>query len=140
MHEIFRRFDERVEALVGSPWAFLGAIAVLLVWGASGPFYGFSGQWQLVVNSFTTIVTFLIVFLIQNTQSRDFQTLNLKLDELIRVSAGAHPGLINLEELSDDELNHLEQAFHRLRECNPGMNAQVSAEIARLLTQRKPGS
>ncbi len=85
-----------------------------MTWGASGPVFGFSEQWQLIINSFTTIVTFLMVFIIQNTQNRDFKALQLKLDELLRASDNTHKGLINMHNFSDEELHRLEQAFKRL--------------------------
>src|SRR6266567_436846 len=116
MNEAFRRFAERIEIIVGSPWAFMVALAILAAWGACGPFFGFAEPWQLAINSITTIVTFLVVFLIQNTQSRDFKALHIKLDELIRATAGAQRALINLQELSDEEMDRLERAFQRLRE------------------------
>ena len=86
MNKFFRRFAEIIAAIVGTPWAFIAALLVLIGWGASGPLFGFSEPWQLAVNSFTTIVTFLMVFVIQNTQNRDFQALQLKLDELLRTT------------------------------------------------------
>src|ERR1051325_5578971 len=111
----FRKFAEQVSRLVGTPWAFLGALGVLLAWAASGPVFGYSEQWQLVVNSITTIVTFLMVFIIQNTQNRDFKSLQLKLDVLILTSGDAHPGLIHLHKLSDADLHRLEQTIKRVR-------------------------
>ncbi len=80
----------------------------------SGPFFGYSEQWQLIINSFTTIVTFLMVFIIQNTQNRDFKAIQLKLDELLRASTHAHKGLINMHNFSDEELHRLEDAFKRV--------------------------
>ena len=88
MKHVFAKFAERVSNAVGTPWAFLGALAIILVWGSSGPVFRFSEQWQLAVNSFTTIVTFLMVFVIQNTQNRDFQALLLTLDALLLTSSG----------------------------------------------------
>jgi len=86
MQKQFRRFAEKTSLAVGTPWAFMTAIGIVAVWGATGPLFGFSQQWQLLINSFTTIATFLMVFIIQNTQNRDFRILQLKLTELPRVS------------------------------------------------------
>ena len=112
--DFFRKFAHKTSAGVGSPWAFLTAVAVIVVWAATGPIFHFSDTWQLVINTGTTIVTFLMVFLIQNTQNRDAVSLHLKLDELIRALKGARNKLIDLDELSDEELEELRQEFHRL--------------------------
>lgn len=100
--------------IVGTPWAFIAALTVIIVWAVSGSFFRFSERWELTINSFTTIVTFLVVFIIQNTQNRDFMALQLKLDELLRASENTHKGLVNLHNLSDEELYRLEQAFEQL--------------------------
>ena len=115
MHEAFRRFAQTSAQLVGSAWAFIVAVVVIIVWAVTGPAFGFSDTWQLVINTGTTIVTFLMVFLIQNTQNRDAKSLHLKLDELIRGVQGARTGLVGLEELSDQELDDLQQQFERIR-------------------------
>ena len=115
MHEAFRRFAQTSAQLVGSAWAFIVAVVVIIVWAITGPAFGFSDTWQLVINTGTTIVTFLMVFLIQNTQNRDAKSLHLKLDELIRGVHGARTGLVALEELSDSELDDLQGQFDRLR-------------------------
>src|SRR5205823_14414562 len=115
MHEAFRRFAQTSAQLVGSAWAFILAVVVILVWAITGPAFGFSDTWQLVINTGTTIVTFLMVFLIQNTQNRDAKSLHLKLDELIRAIQGARNRLVDLEKLSDDELKKLEEQFTRVR-------------------------
>jgi len=114
LDDFFRRFAHRSAELVGSPSMFLLALAVVLVWAGTGPFFRFSDTWQLVINTGTTIVTFLMVFLIQNTQNRDAKAIHLKLDELIRSVEGARNGLVNLEALSDDELKRLQREFERL--------------------------
>src|ERR1051325_158580 len=111
MNKLFRYFAEKVALLAGRSGRFIGALVVLVCWGLSGPLFGFSEQWQLAINSFTTIVTFLMVFVIQNTQDRDFKALHLKLDELIRADEGTHHGLIALQNLSDEELNVIEKGF-----------------------------
>src|SRR3954470_14298049 len=99
---------------VGSPWAFILAVLVILGWAITGPIFHFSDTWQLVINTSTTIITFLMVFLIQNTQNRDAIAIHIKLDELIRALKGARNKLVDLEQLSDEELEQLQQEFHRL--------------------------
>jgi low affinity Fe/Cu permease len=116
MNQLFQKFAEKVSIIVGTPWAFMVAVAVIITWGASGPLFGFSEKWQLVINSFTTIVTFLMVFVIQNTQNRDFRALHLKLDGLIHADEDAHPRLMNLQNLSDEELDRWEQELKQARE------------------------
>jgi low affinity Fe/Cu permease len=116
MNESFRRFSSRVSAIVGSPWAFIVAVAMLVLWAISGPLFGFSDTWQLVINTSTTIVTFLVVFLIQNTQNRDARAIHLKLDELLRAVQEARTGLVDLEHLPDETLEELQQQFEDLRE------------------------
>lgn len=110
---VFARWASR---MLGSPWAFITAIAIIIVWGISGPAFHFSDTWQLIINTGTTIVTFLMVFLIQNTQNRDAKAVHLKLDELIRAVRGARNQLVDLERLSDDELTKIEEQFKKLRE------------------------
>src|SRR5215467_4599108 len=101
--------------MLGSAWAFGGAVLVIVVWLVTGPAFHFSDTWQLIINTATTVVTFLMVFLIQNIQNRDAKAQHLKLDELIRAVKGARNQLVDLEELSDDELKKLEEQFRRLR-------------------------
>lgn len=103
-----------VERQAGSPVTFLIAIGLVVVWGATGPFFGWSETWQLVINTGTTIVTFLMVFLIQSTQSRDTRAIHLKLDELIRVNKEARNSLVNLEDLSEAEIDHVKKTFDEL--------------------------
>jgi low affinity Fe/Cu permease len=112
----FRRFARRSSEVLGSPWAFISAIFIIVVWGLTGPAFHFSDTWQLIINTGTTIVTFLMVFLIQNTQNRDAKAVHLKLDELIRAVQGARNRLVDLEKLSDDELKKLEEQFTRVRD------------------------
>jgi len=114
LDDLFRRFAHRSAELVGSPSVFLLALVVVVIWAGSGPFFGFSDTWQLVINTGTTIITFLMVFLIQNTQNRDAKAIHLKLDELIRSVEGARNGLVNLESLSDEELKTLRVCRTRL--------------------------
>jgi low affinity Fe/Cu permease len=113
-HDFFRRFAHKTSSSVGSPWAFVLALTTILVWAVTGPLFHFSDTWQLVINTGTTIVTFLMVFLIQNTQNRDAVAIHLKLDELIRALKGARNQLVDLEELSDEELEQLHREFQRL--------------------------
>jgi low affinity Fe/Cu permease len=115
MSELFRRFARKISEVLGRAEVFLGAVLAIVIWAALGPIYHYSDTWQLVINTATTIVTFLMVFLIQNTQNRDAKAIQLKLDELIRGVQGARTGLVRLEELSDEELKELECSFQRLR-------------------------
>src|SRR5262245_49952710 len=111
MNDIFHKFARITSDVVGSSIAFIAAVAVIAIWAVVGPMFGFSDTWQLVINTATTIVTFLMVFLIQNTQNRDAKAIHLKLDELLRGVKGARTGLVNLEELSDAELESLHKEF-----------------------------
>jgi low affinity Fe/Cu permease len=115
MSDWFRRFAQGVSVASGSPWTFMGALAIVVVWLISGPFLDYSDHWQLIINTGTTIVTFLMVFLIQNAQNRDALAIHLKLDELIRSVHGARNALVNLENCTDDELEHLRAEFERVR-------------------------
>lgn len=112
----FTRFAKDMARWTGRPVAFLLAIAVIIVWLASGPFFRFSNTWQLVINSTTTVVTFLMVFLIQNAQYRDAEAMQVKLDELLRVTHGAHNALLDLEELEEEELDKMRDGYCRLAE------------------------
>ncbi|HEX7125341.1 MAG TPA: low affinity iron permease family protein [Thermodesulfobacteriota bacterium] len=116
MRDVFRRFAHQASLLVGSPWAFLLAVVTLVIWAVTGPAFGYSDAWQLVINTGTTIVTFLMVFLIQSTQNRDARAVHLKLDELIRAVRGARTSLVNLEELTDQELDELQREFAALHD------------------------
>jgi low affinity Fe/Cu permease len=113
--DTFHRLAQLAAQGMGSPWAFLGAVVVCLVWAASGPMFHYSDTWQLVINTGTTIATFLMVFLIQNTQNRDARAIHLKLDELIRALEEPRTGLVGLEKMTDEELNALEEQFERLQ-------------------------
>ena len=110
----FNRVAKATARATGHPIAFVLAFAVIIVWAVSGPIFGFSDTWQLVINTGTTIATFLMVFLIQNTQNRDTAALQLKLDELIRVTEGAHLVLLDLEELSENELEDVRDNYEEL--------------------------
>jgi low affinity Fe/Cu permease len=115
MDEWFRRFAHTTAEAVGKSRAFIAAVGVIVVWALAGPFFHFSDTWQLVINTGTTIVTFLMVFLIQNTQNRDAHAMHLKLDELIRANKDARNSLLALESMSDEELARLEREFEDLR-------------------------
>ncbi|MEZ0393271.1 MAG: low affinity iron permease family protein [Pseudobdellovibrionaceae bacterium] len=116
MKDAFRKFAHEVSNLVGAPLTFLVACLAILLWACLGPIFDYSDTWQLIINTSTTIVTFLMVFLIQNTQSRDARAIQLKLDELIRASTHARNKLIDLETLSDKELDQLHKDFDLLKE------------------------
>ena len=116
----FRKFAHLTAQGVGSPWAFLICLVLIVIWAVTGPMFHYSDTWQLVINTATTIVTFLMVFLIQNTQNRDARAIHLKLDELLHAVKGARNRLINLEDLTDEEMDHLQKEFERLRaKSNP---------------------
>ena len=115
MREFFRKFARSAADVLGRAESFLVALSAIVVWAALGPVYHYSDTWQLIINTATTIVTFLMVFLIQNTQNRDAKAIQLKLDELIRGVKGARTGLVRLEELTDEQLNDLEASFEALR-------------------------
>ena len=110
----FARFAKRCATAMGHPWAFGTALLIVIGWAVTGPLFGFSDTWQLVINTGTTIVTFLMVFLIQNTQNRDSSAIQLKLDELIRATRGAHNALLDLEELTQEELNGFLKTYQHL--------------------------
>ena len=107
----FMRFANWTAHAAGHPLAFLLAFLIIVVWGATGPIFGFSDTWQLVINTGTTIVTFLMVFLIQNTQNRDSRAMQLKLDEIIRATEGAHNALLDLEELTEADINRIRTLY-----------------------------
>jgi low affinity Fe/Cu permease len=125
MREIFRRFAARTSEGVGSPAAFVLGLTAIIGWALTGPLFAFSDSWQLVVNTATTIVTFLMVFLIQNTQNRDARAIHLKLDELLRGVSGARTAMVALENCTDEELAQFQREFDRLHQ--------------RLAARREPG-
>ena len=112
----FNKMAHWTAAQAGHATTFCVALAAIVIWAFSGPIFGFSDTWQLIINTSTTIITFLMVFLIQNTQNRDTAALQLKLDELIRSTAGARPQLMNLEDLDEKQLEALKKEFERLGE------------------------
>jgi low affinity Fe/Cu permease len=110
----FTRFAKRTSHFAGRPVTFATAVLIIIVWAAAGPFFGFSDTWQLVINTGTTIITFLMVFLIQNTQNRDTEALQVKLDELIRATSGAKNLLLDLEELDEKELEEIRADYLKM--------------------------
>jgi low affinity Fe/Cu permease len=137
MRDLFRRWAERTAHAVGSPWAFLVAILTIAVWGATGSYFKYSDTWQLLINTGTTIVTFLMVFLIQNTQNRETRIVSLKLDELLRGVEGARTGMVQLDHMTDDELEHVQGEFTRLRDKYAPLVDDDLALIERELEARK---
>ncbi len=128
---VFTRFAKWTSRAAGQPAAFVCATGALVVWGLSGPIFGFSDTWQLVINTGTTIVTFLMVFLIQSTQNRDSEAIQVKLDELIRATKGAHNALLNLEELEEDELDRIRDNYEKLA-------GSARAEIGKRRSKPRP--
>ena len=128
LSESFRRFSQRTALAVGRPEAFTFAVAIVVVWALVGPSFHYSDTWQLTINTGTTIITFLMVFLIQNTQNRDAQVMQLKLDELIRAVEQARNELVDMEDLSDEELRLLQRQFESLRKsAEAARSARASA-------------
>lgn len=130
MHNWFRKFAHKTSSLMGSPVAFTLASLIIIIWASLGPTFHYSDTWQLVINTSTTIITFLMVFLIQNTQNRDARAIHLKLDELIRAHKGARNLMIDLEELADEELDKLHVEL-----CNLKETAEI--KIEKVLKTRK---
>jgi low affinity Fe/Cu permease len=125
IRDAFGVFARKTSTVLGSAWVFVCAILIIVVWAMTGPTFHYSDTWQLIINTGTTIVTFLMVFLIQNTQNRDAKAVHLKLDELIRALGPARNKLVDLEKLSDDELKKLEQKFEKLRKKAEGAKEEV---------------
>ena len=126
--DAFRIFARRSSTVLGSAWAFGIAILVIVIWGLTGPAFHYSNTWQLIINTGTTIVTFLMVFLIQNTQNRDAKAAHLKLDEIIRALKGARNELIDLEKLADEDLTNLEKQFERVRK-KAERNGKIPSQV-----------
>ena len=125
---LFDRFAKQAEYSLGHPKAFVIAVGAILLWAVSGPFFHYSDTWQLVINTATTIVTFLMVFLIQNSQNRDSAALQLKLSELIRSREGAHNMLLNLEELTLSDIQELKAHYEKLASCARNSMQQGKAD------------
>ncbi len=138
MKERFRKIATSVSNIAGSAWAFCLAFLVIGIWAISGPLFDFSDTWQLIINTGTTIVTFLMVFLIQSTQNRDGRAMQLKLDELLRVTKARHT-FIDVEQLSDIELEALAAEFSRIpkTEENSALIQKVQASVQHSLTKRR---
>jgi low affinity Fe/Cu permease len=132
----FRKFAVHTSQIVGSSGAFTAAILIIIAWAVSGPLFHYSDAWQLYINTGTTIVTFLMVFLIQYTQNRDAKAMHLKLDELLRAVHGARTEMVNLKDLSDEELLKLEKEFERLARfaARAKVGADVEADSVRELS------
>lgn len=114
LKKFFTKFADKASKAVGSPFAFVIAVLILILWGISGPFLKFSDTWQLVINTSTTIITFLTVFLIQNSQNRDSQSIEIKLNELIRATKNANNSYIDIEELSEEDLEKIHKKFENM--------------------------
>ncbi len=144
MKDTFRKIANKISSWTGTAWAFLLALAIVIVWAATGPSFNYSSTWQLVINTGTTIVTFLMVFLIQNTQNRDGKAMQLKLDELIRATR-ARDAFVDLEDLTDDELSALDNEFRELHDKQVSsqtmkkLHAKIEAEHKRRLSLRDAG-
>ncbi|MEO7724680.1 MAG: low affinity iron permease family protein [Chthoniobacterales bacterium] len=130
VQDAFRIAARKTSAVLGTAWAFMGAVSIIVVWGATGHLFGYSDTWQLFINTGNTIVTFLMVFLIQNTQNRDSKAIHLKLDEIIRSLDGARNRLMDLEEMSDDDLDKFQKEFQRLRKRSQRNEGRLEKEMA----------
>ncbi len=119
---MFRKVAHAAADGLGSTWAFALALLVVVVWAGAGPYFAYSDSWQLFVNTGTTVVTFLVVFLIQNAQNRDARAIHLKLDELIRGVQGARNALINLQDLTDEQLEELQKDFQRIKRSGANLS------------------
>jgi low affinity Fe/Cu permease len=128
MNEFFRRFSRSASELLGTPWAFVVAVAIIIIWAVSGPAAQFSATWQLLINTGTTIITFLMVFIIQNTQNHDNAALHAKLNELIHALDNARNELIDIEDATEDELRRRQEEFAASRE--PGSAAEMTPPSA----------
>jgi low affinity Fe/Cu permease len=136
MKEFFRKFSQKTSELVGSPGAFFASVLLLVIWAVLGPVFHYSDTWQLVINTITTVITFLIVFLIQNSQNREAKALHLKLDELIRSIKTARNSMVDLEDLSDDELDHLQKQFKRISDRYAKISGDVD-DVAEKIEKNK---
>lgn len=137
MKKIFRKISSNVSSIMGSPYSFVIAVLIILVWWFTGPLFGFSDTWQLMINTGTTIVTFLMVFLIQNTQNRDTKAIHIKLDELVRAVKGARNSLVNIENVDDAELETLQQEFKELHEHYERKLQKIQEMKQRKLSQQQ---
>ena len=137
MKELFRRLAENAAHAVGSYWAFLIALLTIVVWALTGTYFNYSDTWQLFINTGTTIVTFLMVFLIQNTQNRETRIVALKLDELLRGVEGARTGLVTLDHMSDEDLELVQHEFAQMRDKYAPLIDDDLAHVQHELRARK---
>lgn len=137
MNEIFRKFSQRTSEMVGSSWAFLLAALTVIIWLVTGPIFKFSDTWQLVINTGTTIITFLMVFLIQNTQNRDAKAMHLKLDELIRTNSKARNALIDLEDLNDEQVHEIQKSFQHMHQSEIPEVRNLAKKLQNKLNKQK---
>lgn len=137
MSERFRKFAQIISTIAGSPASFALSVLIVLIWACLGPTFHYSDTWQLVINTSTTIITFLMVFLIQNTQNRDAREIHLKLDELIRANAKARNSMIDLQALSDDELKNLHDELCKLNESTETRIGEIQQLRASRTKERK---
>ncbi len=136
-HFRFSRFAKFIAAATGRPGTFILAVVVILVWAVTGPLFHYSDTWQLVINTSTTIVTFLMVFLIQNTQNRDSQAIHVKLDELIRAKKGARNSMIDLDDLTDEELAKIHAYYQELAKKSRGELRELQEDPATVVAAVK---
>jgi low affinity Fe/Cu permease len=136
MRDSFRKGAQLIADATGSPWALVAGLAITVAWLCSGPFFHYSDTWQLIINTTTSVITFLMVFLIQNTQNRDARVIHMKLDELIRAIGPARTELVKMEALTDEELDNLSKEFERLQqEANTGLaRIQERRRQAKIIT------
>jgi low affinity Fe/Cu permease len=135
MDQFFTRFANRVAAFAGQPWAFVLALATIMVWGVTGPLFGYSDTWQLVINTSTTIITFLMVFVIQNSQNRDAAAIQAKLDELIRVARNARNEFIGIEHLTEHQLEAIRTALEKEASDNSEDHRIAHEAVSRLIAR-----
>jgi low affinity Fe/Cu permease len=139
MNNFFRRFANKAADSLGTGWAFMAAILTIAVWGITGPIFHFSDTWQLIINTATNLITFLMVFMIQNTQNRDAKAIPLKLDELIRAMHGARNNLASIEQLSDEELEALRLQFARMSQYYASLEPAEQVVVAAIVDEGEGG-
>jgi low affinity Fe/Cu permease len=132
----FTRFAKWTSRITGRPITFVVAFSIIIIWAVTGPLFEFSDTWQLVINTGTTIVTFLMVFLIQNTQNRDSEAMHIKLDELIRSIKGAHNALLDLEELEEEELDRVREDYEKLAQLARGELKKRKTDRSKIKKQK----
>src|SRR5829696_8650564 len=137
LSHLFSELACKTAHFAGKPFAFTVAVLVVVIWGLTGPMFGYSDTWQLVINTSTTIVTFLMVFLIQHTQNRDSQAIHVKLDELIRAKKGARNSLLNLDDLSDEELEKIRMSFAKIAAKSKDAVTEGTSETEVIAITRK---